>query len=127
MKKEFRLIRILWRQIYDNVAAVDELNMSVMRLRLRFDDEPYVPQGNCSKLRVPKVAYCCFFHGPYITFLWCKTAESQLKKVMYGLSLHSSDAHRADAQIFFFENSKKFKKNEFIALLNFILNFGHQL
>jgi hypothetical protein len=31
-----------------------------------------------------------FFHGPDITFLWSKTAESQLKKVIYGLSLHSS-------------------------------------
>ncbi len=40
MKKEFRLMRILWRQIFDNVAAVDELNMSIMRLRLRFEDEP---------------------------------------------------------------------------------------
>ena len=40
MKKEFKLMRILWRQIYDNVAAVDELNMSIMRLRLRFEDEP---------------------------------------------------------------------------------------
>ena len=37
MKKEFRLLRILWRQIYDNVAAVDELNMSIMRLRLRLE------------------------------------------------------------------------------------------
>ena len=36
LKKEFRLLRILWRQVYDHVAAVDELNMSVMRLRLRF-------------------------------------------------------------------------------------------
>ena len=40
MKKEFRQLRVLWRQIYDHVAAVDELNMSVMRLRLRFEDEP---------------------------------------------------------------------------------------
>ena len=45
MKKEFRLLRILWRQIFDHVAGVDELNMSVMRLRLRFDDEPITSQG----------------------------------------------------------------------------------
>ena len=51
MKKEFRLLRILWRQIYDHVAAVDELNMSVMRLRLRFDDEPLTSQ---SKLKIKK-------------------------------------------------------------------------
>ena len=40
LKKEFRQLRILWRQLYDHVAGVDELNMSVMRLRIRFDDEP---------------------------------------------------------------------------------------
>jgi hypothetical protein len=28
--------------------------------------------------------------GPDITFLWSKTAKSQLKKLIYGLSLHSS-------------------------------------
>ena len=44
MKKEFKLNRIHWRQIYDHVAGVDELNMSVMRLRLRFEDEPVTSQ-----------------------------------------------------------------------------------
>jgi hypothetical protein len=45
-----------------------------------------------AKLRVTKVAYCCFSmrQNPDITFLRSKTAESQLKKVIYGLSLHSS-------------------------------------
>ncbi len=51
MKKEFKLMRILWRQIYDNVAAVDELNMSIMRLRLRFEDEPLIAQ---SQLKIKK-------------------------------------------------------------------------
>jgi hypothetical protein len=32
------------------------------------------------KLRIPKVANCCFSIGPDITFLWSKTAESQLEK-----------------------------------------------
>ena len=35
MKKEFRLSRVLLRQIFDLVAGVDELNMSTLRLRLR--------------------------------------------------------------------------------------------
>ena len=39
LKKEFRLTRIYWRQIYDNVAGVDELNMCTMRLRLRLPDD----------------------------------------------------------------------------------------
>ena len=51
LKKEFKLCRILWRQHYDHVAAVDELNMSVMRLRLRFEDEPLVSQN---KLKIKK-------------------------------------------------------------------------
>jgi hypothetical protein len=32
LKKEFRLTRVLWRQIFDQVAGVDELNMSTLRL-----------------------------------------------------------------------------------------------
>ena len=32
LKKEFRLTRVLWRQIFDVVAGVDELNMSTLRL-----------------------------------------------------------------------------------------------
>ena len=43
LKKEFRLTRIYWRQIYDNVAGVDELNMCTMRLRLKFEDEAHTP------------------------------------------------------------------------------------
>ena len=42
-KKEFRLTRIYWRQFYDNVAGVDELNMCTMRLRLKYDDEQHTP------------------------------------------------------------------------------------
>jgi hypothetical protein len=41
-----------------------------------------------AKLRIPKVAYCCLSMGQISP--WSKTAESQLKKVIYGLSLHSS-------------------------------------
>lgn len=40
LKKEFRLTRIFWRQIFDNVAGVDELNMCTMRLRLKLEDDP---------------------------------------------------------------------------------------
>jgi hypothetical protein len=32
------------------------------------------PSLTNSKLRVPKVAYCCFSMGKDITFLWSKTA-----------------------------------------------------
>ena len=39
LKKEFRLTRIYWRQIFDSVAGVDELNMCTMRLRLRMAGE----------------------------------------------------------------------------------------
>ena len=39
LKKEFRLTRIYWRQIFDSVAGADELNMCTMRLRLKLPDE----------------------------------------------------------------------------------------
>jgi hypothetical protein len=41
------------------------------------------------KQRVPKVANCCFFMGQILPFYGVKQL-SQLKKVMYGLSLFST-------------------------------------
>jgi hypothetical protein len=38
------------------------------------------------KLRVPKVAYCCFSIGQISPFYGVTPAEIQLKKVIYGLS-----------------------------------------
>jgi hypothetical protein len=55
----------------------------------------YLLQSSAPKLRVAKVAYCCFSMGQILSFLWSKTAESQLKKVIYGLSLHSSVVYPA--------------------------------
>ena len=46
LKKEFRLTRIYWRQIYDNVAGVDELNMCTMRLRLRLPEDKVDTEDN---------------------------------------------------------------------------------
>ena len=43
LKKEFRLTRIYWRQFYDNVNGVDELNMCTLRLRLKYEDEQHTP------------------------------------------------------------------------------------
>ncbi|XP_063230328.1 E3 ubiquitin-protein ligase SHPRH isoform X2 [Bacillus rossius redtenbacheri] len=40
LKKEFKHLRVLWRQLHDKVSAVDELSMSKLRLRLRMEDEP---------------------------------------------------------------------------------------
>lgn len=39
VKKEFLFLNLLWRQIFDQVAARDELNMAKMRLRLPMPDE----------------------------------------------------------------------------------------
>ena len=64
MKKEFKLNRIHWRQIYDHVAGVDELNMSVMRLRLRFEDEPVTSQVNFVSLFPKFIQFnSIFFQG----------------------------------------------------------------
>ena len=46
LKKEFRLTRIYWRQIFDSVAGVDELNMCTMRLRLRTPEDKMDSQDN---------------------------------------------------------------------------------
>ena len=46
LKKEFRLTRIYWRQIFDSVAGVDELNMCTMRLRLRLPEDKTDSQDN---------------------------------------------------------------------------------
>lgn len=39
VKKEFLFLNLLWRQIFDQVAARDELNMAKMRLRLPLPEE----------------------------------------------------------------------------------------
>jgi E3 ubiquitin-protein ligase SHPRH len=41
-KKEFKQIRVVWRQLNDQASAVDELSMATLRLRLRLPHE--VPQ-----------------------------------------------------------------------------------
>ena len=38
-KKEFKLLRILWRQLNDQASAIDELSMASLRLRLRLAHE----------------------------------------------------------------------------------------
>ena len=38
-KKEFRQIRVVWRQLNDQASAVDELSMATLRLRLRLPHE----------------------------------------------------------------------------------------
>ena len=50
MKKEFKLMRILWRQIYDHVAAVDELSMATLRLRARQPEEPILPNDTIKRV-----------------------------------------------------------------------------
>ncbi|CAG7717070.1 unnamed protein product [Allacma fusca] len=50
MKKEFRLLRILWRQVYDQVSAIDELSQATTRLRIVTEnDEGEVQQRNPKK------------------------------------------------------------------------------
>ena len=41
LKQEFRLTRIYWRQIFDSVAGVDELNMCTLRLRMKTSEDDF--------------------------------------------------------------------------------------
>ena len=47
-KKEFRQIRVVWRQVNDQASAIDELSMATLRLRLRLPHE-VAPSKNSSK------------------------------------------------------------------------------
>ena len=85
MKKEFRQLRILWRQIYDHVAGVDELNMSVMRLRLRFEDEPVTSQGALKRKRTKG-------EGPEVASSWLK-ARDKIENI-YILEQHELPAQK---------------------------------
>jgi E3 ubiquitin-protein ligase SHPRH len=38
MKKEFRLLRLLWMKIYDQISAMDELSQATTRLCLKYDN-----------------------------------------------------------------------------------------
>ena len=48
-KKEFRQIRIVWRQLNDQASAIDELSMATTRLRLRL---PHEVPGSSSLLKI---------------------------------------------------------------------------
>ncbi len=77
-------MRILWRQIYDHVAGVDELNMSIMRLRLRFEDEPITSQGSLKRKKKDD--------GPDVTSAWLKSRD-KIESV-YILEEHELPAQR---------------------------------
>jgi len=47
-KKEFRQIRVVWRQLNDQASAIDELSMATLRLRLRLPHE-VIPSKSKSK------------------------------------------------------------------------------
>lgn len=49
-KKEFRQLRVVWRQLNDQASAVDELSMATLRLRLRLPHE--IPQAKPTAKRL---------------------------------------------------------------------------
>ncbi|XP_045026418.1 LOW QUALITY PROTEIN: E3 ubiquitin-protein ligase SHPRH [Daphnia magna] len=49
-KKEFRQIRVVWRQLNDQASAVDELSMATLRLRLRLPHELPQPKPTVQML-----------------------------------------------------------------------------
>lgn len=49
-KKEFRQIRVVWRQLNDQASAVDELSMATLRLRLRLPHELPQPKPTAKLL-----------------------------------------------------------------------------
>ncbi|XP_070568700.1 E3 ubiquitin-protein ligase SHPRH-like [Ptychodera flava] len=45
LRKEFKCLRSVWMALHDRVAAMDELEMTTMRLRLLLPDEPHDPDS----------------------------------------------------------------------------------
>lgn len=78
-KKEFRKIRIVWRQLNDQASAVDELSMATIRLRLRLPHE--VPQ--------PKPS----------TKLLDKGSSSNQQTPIFLLEKHEIEVQRAKLQV----------------------------
>merc|ERR1719461_711021 len=112
MKKEFRLLRILWRQIYDNVAAVDELNMSIMRLRLRFEDEP-VPSQSSMKIKkkskddAPDLATRAKDKFETIYILERHEIPTQRLKLVSEKTVAQNEFRKKNGQLIYLENLQK--------------------
>ena len=111
-KKEFKLMRILWRHINDNVAAVDELNMSVMRLRLRYEDEPVTSQNALKRKRTDpdgaknlKTREKDKFETIYI--LEQHELPSQRLKLVSEKTIANSEFRKKFGQMLYLENLKK--------------------
>lgn len=49
-KKEFRQIRVVWRQLNDQASAIDELSMATLRLRVRLPHELPQPKSSVKML-----------------------------------------------------------------------------
>ncbi|XP_077977892.1 E3 ubiquitin-protein ligase SHPRH-like [Glandiceps talaboti] len=75
LRKEFKCLRSVWMSLRDHVAAMDELEMTTMRLRLLLPDEPHDPDSQ------PYIIEPCRFDQTRLKHISDKIiATSELRK-----------------------------------------------
>jgi len=107
LKKEFRLARILWRQLYDQVAGMDELNMSTLRLRLRYDDEPLTNLADLRKNKEKGLATRMEEKVETIYILEQHEIEAQRLKLVADKAVNHGEMKKKLGKLLYLSNQQK--------------------
>ncbi|XP_071818439.1 uncharacterized protein [Apostichopus japonicus] len=92
MQKEFKPLRAYWGALMERVAAMDELDMAKMRLRVKLPDEPYDPESQ-----------------PYI--ILPEEIEGQKAKLLNDRFVASSELRQKMGQLVYLQNLEKAQSN----------------
>ncbi|CAG2058928.1 unnamed protein product, partial [Timema podura] len=112
LKKEFKNLRALWSQLSDKVSAIDELDMSKIRLRVRCHDEPSVGTLNKKNLQKHKTtAPLNNFHSQEqettIYILEPFQVDSYELKLYNEREMAKTDLLKKTGQLMYLENLRK--------------------
>ena len=94
-KKEFRQLRVVWRQMNDQASAIDELSMVTLRLRLRLPHELPGDERCCLSSLIQAV----FFNAVLLPATEAKASSSKsTDKTKDAAPIYLLEAHEIDMQ-----------------------------
>ncbi|KAG8225017.1 hypothetical protein J437_LFUL006028 [Ladona fulva] len=105
MKKEYKYLRILWRQLNDQVSAIDELNMAKLRLGLRDTEE--VKEAKQRKKVVGNLSTNLHSKLESLHLLNQHELEPYAARLSAELAGGSCDLRKRVGQLFYLQNLEK--------------------